>query len=656
MSTQVKVKTEMGEDIRMHSIDMSGRVEDAFQSLKALVATSYKIKDGSFHLKANDEENDKITVCDERDFVEVLENAKKSGTVAKFYVSPIRNEAIEEVSGEQKDSNEELATVKSEKETEEEEEESNAALGKKLISDIANNGEFRTEMTSFLTTFVVALKENVGSGAEAAFTQALSVHEQVYRHPAMARLAPMFPTLIARLEPFLLLLAGLNPELIPAYLEGFAAKVQTCGVEHMIPPCFQGMFGGSSTTDGGINFAPFGMCRNLFGGMFPPPPPCPPFPCRESECGEMPPAQSTIGEETVGETHGPGPWGSGYGPGPHGHGPPGPWRHRRGHGSWGHMPYDPFHPWKRSRHCGGARGRGGRHQKPECLRGNKNSGLSAEIVNSNIDLADGAIVAAGQVLIKSWRVKNTGIETWDGVTVQYRGRLFNEMVDGSSYPVETTAAGSEVTISVSIKAPLQDGKYSSSWRLVTKDGLNFGPRLTCAINVIGESNNLLPQTSDEAVIVSSGDDSIVMVDNGAALAQLDQPNLSESKKKKNERKLAAKREKIESKLAQLQEKLSKLDECNSDSSAMEVDVGMNGGVKPPVPENVPSNAVVEEVHEENSNIVDAEMASEVYPHQSALESLISMGFTDEEMVKNVLNACEGDVDEALEVLEMNEEC
>jgi hypothetical protein len=101
---------------------------------------------------------------------------------------------------------------------------------------------------------------------------------------------------------------------------------------------------------------------------------------------------------------------------------------------------------------------------------------------SDVSVPDGTHMVAGQEFIKTWKVKNTGTCTW---TTGYRIVFsYGEKMSGLPTPLSAEVApGTEVELSVNLKAPLKNGNFFANWRLANNNGYAFGEGLTVAITV-----------------------------------------------------------------------------------------------------------------------------------------------------------------------------
>jgi hypothetical protein len=104
--------------------------------------------------------------------------------------------------------------------------------------------------------------------------------------------------------------------------------------------------------------------------------------------------------------------------------------------------------------------------------GGNDSCLLANFVSETIP--DGQIMQPGENFWKSWRLMNNGSCTWDSTykIVHYSGDLMGGLYE---YPFPGVAApGEEIDISIYMKAPLDNGNYKSSWKILSPWGGTFG--------------------------------------------------------------------------------------------------------------------------------------------------------------------------------------
>ncbi|KAG6036035.1 hypothetical protein E4U41_005831 [Claviceps citrina] len=126
-------------------------------------------------------------------------------------------------------------------------------------------------------------------------------------------------------------------------------------------------------------------------------------------------------------------------------------------------------------------------------------------------IKDGTILAPNHVFPQTWVLRNDGKTTWPaGCSVRYVGGDYMGHVD-SAHPAgisELVSASESTTCSVTVfpgqecaftallRTPSRPGKVISYWRLATADGMRFGDRLWCEVNVRGAAvSDIKPATS-----------------------------------------------------------------------------------------------------------------------------------------------------------------
>lgn len=104
---------------------------------------------------------------------------------------------------------------------------------------------------------------------------------------------------------------------------------------------------------------------------------------------------------------------------------------------------------------------------------------SFELTTLDVTIPDGTPMTPGQEFTKTWKIKNTGICTWD---TNYKAifsysQPANEDMDAQ--PIALTnlvAPGQEVEVSVQFKAPSTAGEYTGYWQMVNNKGIPFGKK------------------------------------------------------------------------------------------------------------------------------------------------------------------------------------
>ena len=113
-------------------------------------------------------------------------------------------------------------------------------------------------------------------------------------------------------------------------------------------------------------------------------------------------------------------------------------------------------------------------------------------------ITDGTKVCAGFQFVQVWTIRNPGPQAWPaGCSVRHvggdnmldldntRALSSSELAEASESNVigRPVAAGEEVAFRIVLKAPVREGTAISYWRLKTAEGLPFGHRLWCDIQV-----------------------------------------------------------------------------------------------------------------------------------------------------------------------------
>jgi next-to-BRCA1 protein 1 len=113
-------------------------------------------------------------------------------------------------------------------------------------------------------------------------------------------------------------------------------------------------------------------------------------------------------------------------------------------------------------------------------------------------VADGTVVPPNHVFEQTWVLRNAGTIPWPaGCSVKFVGGDYmghvdpkhpagiHELVSASESTVcyEPLAPGQEFPFTVLLRTPVREGKVISYWRLTTQDGIKFGNRLWCDVEV-----------------------------------------------------------------------------------------------------------------------------------------------------------------------------
>ncbi len=104
---------------------------------------------------------------------------------------------------------------------------------------------------------------------------------------------------------------------------------------------------------------------------------------------------------------------------------------------------------------------------------------SFDINTLDVTIPDGAPITQGQEFIKTWKIKNTGICTWDeGYQAIFSySNPPNEDMNGEPIPLGALVEpGQEVDVSVNFIAPTTPGTYTNYWQMVNSKGIPFGKK------------------------------------------------------------------------------------------------------------------------------------------------------------------------------------
>lgn len=113
---------------------------------------------------------------------------------------------------------------------------------------------------------------------------------------------------------------------------------------------------------------------------------------------------------------------------------------------------------------------------------------------SDVTLADGSAVRPGERLVKTWRVRNSGPDTWPvGTHISHvGGDALGGPANGVQVPL--AASGETVNISVELTMPNMPGRYTSYWRMMTPHPISskFGHRFWVTVNVLPQNVSIAP--------------------------------------------------------------------------------------------------------------------------------------------------------------------
>jgi murein DD-endopeptidase MepM/ murein hydrolase activator NlpD len=101
---------------------------------------------------------------------------------------------------------------------------------------------------------------------------------------------------------------------------------------------------------------------------------------------------------------------------------------------------------------------------------------------ADVTIPDGSLIPAGAQFIKTWRVRNQGTTEWGQGYVF----IFSEntpMAQVTEMPLPPSKPGEESTISITLTAPSEPGRYKSTWQAHNPDGRAFGNKIFVLIRV-----------------------------------------------------------------------------------------------------------------------------------------------------------------------------
>ena len=101
---------------------------------------------------------------------------------------------------------------------------------------------------------------------------------------------------------------------------------------------------------------------------------------------------------------------------------------------------------------------------------------SFDLNTLDVTIPDGTPMTPGQEFVKTWKIKNTGICTWDTdyQAIFSHSNPPNEDMDAQPIPLTALVApGQEVEVSVQFKAPTTPGEYTVYWTMVNAAGIPF---------------------------------------------------------------------------------------------------------------------------------------------------------------------------------------
>jgi len=112
-----------------------------------------------------------------------------------------------------------------------------------------------------------------------------------------------------------------------------------------------------------------------------------------------------------------------------------------------------------------------------------------DLATLDVTIPDGTPMTPGQTFVKTWKIRNTGICTWDTNYKPVFSYSSPANVRMNAQPIPLTALvapGEDVEISIQFTAPTTPGKYTLYWQMMNARGIPFGTKdsiLIVEINV-----------------------------------------------------------------------------------------------------------------------------------------------------------------------------
>jgi len=172
-------------------------------------------------------------------------------------------------------------------------------------------------------------------------------------------------------------------------------------------------------------------------------------------------------------------------------------------------------PWKG---CGGWRRRQQQVGSGFCQGRWNNKRFSTRFVQ-DVTIPDGTVLLPGQTFHKVWQLSNDGTTTWpaNSSLIFIRGERMTENDVESVFLNREVAPGESLEIAVDMKAPMQPGRYVSCWRLNSSTlGFHFGNRVWADIIVSAQ----VPASTDETII--SVDETEKLVESNQVIEKKDE--------------------------------------------------------------------------------------------------------------------------------------
>lgn len=146
-------------------------------------------------------------------------------------------------------------------------------------------------------------------------------------------------------------------------------------------------------------------------------------------------------------------------------------------------------------------------RRKACQKMIKSNELYSRFIK-HITIPDDTILPPGTAFIKTWKVRNEGTVAWPaGTLLKYLSREVGSPFGGpEAVPVgKVVEPGESIDISVEITSPSKVGTHTGFWKLCTEEGLKFGQRLWCKVQV-KETASLNEKNNNDQKVVEVDDD------------------------------------------------------------------------------------------------------------------------------------------------------
>ena len=151
----------------------------------------------------------------------------------------------------------------------------------------------------------------------------------------------------------------------------------------------------------------------------------------------------------------------------------------------------------------------------------------------DVTLADGITVKPGQILQKVWQVRNTGDKPWPaGTRLQFIGGDVTPFTQGvaagatgadaswsDAAVVPVAQPGQIINLALDIQVPQQLGRFRGTFRLITAEGVRFGPRIWIDLEVSDSESTTTEPASAAASAPTDGSAAEAQTEGNAASQQ-----------------------------------------------------------------------------------------------------------------------------------------